>query len=151
MVPADAFPEGRPCCDPSFALEASRELEKEERPQEKKFYSTYPMKWERLDMEKRQRTFFFFSKLDSSVKISASAKATEEEKTSSSEGKTEANVATKRDKSRASHLFADPRLDLDWQALRTRPASLSLAEGQQTNATSDAYLTPTSWRLLTST
>ena len=64
MVPADAFPEGWPCCDPSFALEALHELEKEECPQEKKLYSTYPMKWERLDMEKRQKTFVFFSKLD---------------------------------------------------------------------------------------
>ena len=63
MVPADSFPEGWPCCDPSFVLETLHELEKEECPQEKKFYSTYAMKWEKLDMEKRQKTLVFFSKL----------------------------------------------------------------------------------------
>ena len=91
MVPADSFPEGWPCCDPSFVLETLHELEKEECPQEKKFYSTYAMKWEKLDMEKRQKTFVFFSKLDSSVKMTISAKATEKEKLSLSAARTENN------------------------------------------------------------
>lgn len=115
MVPADSFPEGWPCCAPSFVLETLHELEKEECPQEKKFYSTYAMKWEKLDMEKRQKTFVFFSKLDSSVKMTISAKATEKEKLSLSAARTENNVTTKHDKSRVLHLFADPRLVLDWQ------------------------------------
>ena len=67
MVPADAFPEGWPCCNPSFVLEALGELEKEVCPQE----------------EKRQKTFVFFTKLDSSVKTSVSAKATEKERSES--------------------------------------------------------------------
>lgn len=100
MVPADQFPEGWPCCNPSFVLEALHELEKEKCPQEKRFYSTYPTKWEKLDVEKRQKTFIFFSKLDLSVKTSASAKATEKEKASSGAAKAENNVTTKRDKSR---------------------------------------------------
>ena len=115
MVPADQFPEGWPCCNPSFVLEALHELEKEKCPQEKRFYSTYPTKWEKLDVEKRQKTFIFFSKLDLSVKTSASAKATEKEKASSGAAKAENNVTTKRDKSRMLYLFADPRLVLDWQ------------------------------------
>ena len=115
MVPADAFPEGWPSCNPSFVLEALGELEKEVCPQEKKFYSTYPTKWEKLDMEKRQKTFVFFAKLDSSVKTSVSAKATEKEKTATSAAKAESFVTTKHDRTRVLHLFADPKLVLDWQ------------------------------------
>ena len=57
-----------------------------------------------LDMEKRQKTFVFFTKLDSSVKTSVSAKATEKEKTATSAAKAESFVITKHDKARLEEL-----------------------------------------------
>ena len=76
MVPADsemnsstetpftnAFPEGWPSCSPTFVVETLQELDKARCPNEKGFYSSYPAKWERLDIEKRQKTFIFFGKL----------------------------------------------------------------------------------------
>jgi hypothetical protein len=124
MVPADseteialtnAFPEGWPSCNPSFVMESLQKLDKSQCPNGKKFYSTYPNKWDKLDQEKRQKTFVFFSKLENEVKIAVSAKATDLEKISSDAAKTENNITTKHDKTRVLHLFADARLVCEWK------------------------------------
>ena len=126
MVPADsemnsstetpftnAFPEGWPSCSPTCVVETLQELDKARCPNEKGFYSSYPAKWERLDIEKRQKTFVFFGKLKEEVKNEVAPIAVEKEKSASEQPKLRGSVTTKHDKARVLHLFADPRLVLD--------------------------------------
>jgi hypothetical protein len=110
-----AFPPGWPSTSPDFVLESLHELHKSRCHNEKRFYRSYSTKWEKLDAEKRQKTFVFFSKLQADVKAAISEKATEKERAFVDFAKTEASMTTKHDKARVLHLFADPRLVLDWQ------------------------------------
>ena len=55
------FPSGWPSTSPDFVLESLQELDKSQ--VEKTFYKSYSTKWGRLDPDKRQKTFVFFSTL----------------------------------------------------------------------------------------
>ena len=110
-----AFPPGWPSTSPDFVLESLHELDKSRCHNEKRFYVSYSTKWEKLDAEKRQKTFVFFSKLQADVKAAISEKAIQKERASIVCAKTESFSTTKHDKARVLHLFADPRLVLDWQ------------------------------------
>jgi hypothetical protein len=96
-------------------------LPPEDCPANKKFYSSYPKKWELLDATKKNKTIAFWQQLTPTVRERLLMEATQQGRRDGEEERQRQAITTKHDQARLFHLRVDTAAHADWcDALREK-------------------------------